>query len=93
MQRILRRLFEQHFGTPPASVLEVAGDGSARAMYRLVGPDHQTAVAVIGPDREENRAFLSYSRGFRGIGLPVPEIYAADEEAGVYLEEDLGETT
>ncbi len=93
MQHIFQRLFQQHFGHPASSVLSIEGDGSSRAMYRLVGPDYQTAVAVVGPDREENRAFLSYSRDFRSVGLPVPQIYAVDEEAGVYLEEDLGDTT
>lgn len=62
-------------------------------MYRLTGTGGETAIAVVGPDPEENRAFLSYSRDFRAIGLPVPRIYAADESAGVYLEEDLGSVT
>ncbi|HEX5726548.1 MAG TPA: RNase adapter RapZ [Longimicrobiaceae bacterium] len=93
MQQIFRRLFRQQFGKPPASILEIAGDGSSRAMYRLVGEDLETAVAVVGPDRDENRAFLSYSCAFRSIGLPVPEVYQYDEKTGVYLEEDLGETT
>src|SRR5690606_12120492 len=52
-----------------------------------------TAIGVVGPDRDENRAFLSFSRSFRAAGLAVPTIYAADEERRVYLEEDLGDTT
>lgn len=93
MQKIFRRLFREYFGKEPASILQIEGDGSSRAMYRLVGEGMETAVAVVGPDREENRAFLSYSAAFRSVGLPVPQIYAADEEAGIYLEEDLGDTT
>ena len=62
-------------------------------MYRLVGDDMETAVAVIGPDADENRAFLSFTEAFRSIGLPVPQVYGVDEKAGVYLEEDLGDTT
>lgn len=92
-QKVLVRLFKGRFGGPPATVLPLEGDGSSRALYRLVGDDYQTTIGVIGPDAEENRAFLSYTRAFYRIGLPVPEIYAADEEAGAYLEEDLGETT
>jgi aminoglycoside/choline kinase family phosphotransferase len=61
-------------------------------MTRLSG-DGGTAIAVEGPDREENRAFLAFTRDFRAIGLPVPEVYAADEPAGVYLVEDLGDVT
>ena len=43
--------------------------------------------------REENVAFLEFSRHFRRHGLPVPEIYAEDLSQGAYLEEDLGDTT
>ncbi len=93
MEAIVRRLFERHFGAPPASILELAGDGSPRQMFRLVGPAMETAVAVVGPDPEENRAFLSFTGAFRSVDLPVPEIYGVDGDAGVYLEEDLGETT
>lgn len=92
-QAILSRLYGERFGEAPASVLPLEGDGSARKLYRLVGASYETAIGVYGPDAEENRAFLSYSRSFRAAGLAVPEIYAADEEAGVYLEEDLGDTT
>jgi aminoglycoside/choline kinase family phosphotransferase len=47
----------------------------------------------MGPDPEENRAFLSFTRAFLDIGLPVPELYGADEDGGVYLLEDLGDVT
>ncbi len=87
------RLFRERFGASPVEVAPVAGDGSARRYWRLTGPDGRSAVAAYGPDREENRAFLSFSRTFRELDLPVPEIYAADEEAGIWLLEDLGDTT
>ncbi len=51
------------------------------------------AVGAHGPDAAENRAFLAFSRTFRSLGLPVPKIYASDEESGVWLLEDLGDTT
>jgi len=86
-------LFREHFGVAPEGVLEMAGDGSSRRYHRLRGPEGITAIGGVGPDREENRAFLSFSASLRSAGLPVPEIYAADEGAGVWLEEDLGDTT
>jgi aminoglycoside/choline kinase family phosphotransferase len=93
LEKIFRRLFKNQFGKPPASILEIAGDGSPRAMYRMIGDEMETAIAVVGPDPDENRAFLSFTEAFRSIHLPVPEIYGVDEKAGVYLEEDLGDTT
>jgi aminoglycoside/choline kinase family phosphotransferase len=62
-------------------------------MVRMSTETGVSAVGVLGPDAEENRAFLAFSRTFRGLGLPVPEVYGADEPEGVYLVEDLGDTT
>jgi aminoglycoside/choline kinase family phosphotransferase len=93
MYEALVRLYAARFGCPPRSILEIAGDGSNRSYYRLIGEDLRTAVGAVGPDHEENRAFISYTRSFHGAGLPVPELYGVDEPVGVWLEEDLGDTT
>ena len=93
MQSALDSLFRDTFGESPTSRTPLAQDGSRRRMIRLVDEHGHRAVGVIGPDRHENRAFLSFSRTFREIGLPVPEVFAAEEARGVYLVEDLGDTT
>ena len=93
MKERLIGLFEEHFGHRPDVILDLAADGSTRHYFRLAWGEEQTAVGAIGPDREENRAFLAFARAFRTAELPVPEIYAEDREAGVWLEEDLGDTT
>jgi aminoglycoside/choline kinase family phosphotransferase len=93
MYEALVRLFAARYGCPPRSILEIAGDGSNRSYYRLIGEDLRTAVGAVGPDHEENRAFISYTRSFREAGLPVPELYGVDEPVGAWLEEDLGDTT
>lgn len=92
-QAAFAELFERRFESPPLAILPLEGDGSARKMFRLVGPDHSTAIGVFGPDPDENRAFLSFSRTFRELDLPVPEIYGVNEPTRVYIEEDLGDTT
>jgi aminoglycoside/choline kinase family phosphotransferase len=93
MKERLIGLVEERFGHRPDVILDMAADGSQRQYYRLVWGDDRTAVGAIGPDHDENRAFLAFAKAFRGIGLPVPEIYAEDQDAGVWLEEDLGDTT
>ncbi len=91
---VLVRLFEQHFHAAPQTIAPVQGElgGSGRAILRLTGAGHN-AIGIVNPVREENIAFLEFSRHFRRHGLPVPEIYAEDLSAGAYLEEDLGGTT
>ena len=93
MQARIVELFEAAFGVEPVSVREIGADGSNRTYIRLIGPAEERAVGAIGPDPEENRAFLSFTRTLHGAGFPVPELYAADESAGVWLEEDLGDVT
>jgi aminoglycoside/choline kinase family phosphotransferase len=86
-------LHTRALGGPPETVLPLRTDGSQRQYYRLTRSGGASAVGAHGPDADENRAFLAFSRALRGAGLPVPEIYAADEGLGIWLEEDLGDTT
>jgi len=88
----LQLLHRKVFGKEAEEAKVLRSDGSARKLYRLSGSG-RTAIGVFGPDGDENAAFLSFSSFFRKQGLPVPEIYGSDEKAGVYLEEDLGNTT
>src|SRR5262245_39646769 len=91
---ILEKLFEQHFHSKAQRVLPIQGQlgGSGRNIIRLAN-DEASAIGVVYGVREENVAFLEFSRHFRKHGLPVPEIYAEDLAHDAYLEEDLGDLT
>jgi aminoglycoside/choline kinase family phosphotransferase len=91
---VLKQLFEQHFHLPAEEVKPLQGQlgGSGRIIVRLSGGGH-SAIGILYPVREENLAFLEFSRHFRRHGLNVPEIYGEDLSQGAYLEEDLGDTT
>src|SRR6202046_3248460 len=91
---VLKKLFEQRFHTSPALIQPLQGElgGSGRKIVRLAS-DAVSAIGILYDVREENAAFLEFSKHFRKHGLPVPEIYAEDLEHGAYLEEDLGDTT
>ena len=91
---VLQELFEQHFHTPAKEIQPLQGQlgGSGRNIIRL-STLQQSAIGILYNVREENVAFLEFSRHFRRHGLPVPEIYAEDLNQGAYLEEDLGDTT
>jgi len=91
---VLKHLFAQHFRSPVEHVQPLQGalGGSGRSIFRLTA-EKVSAIGIHYDVREENVAFLEFSRHFRGHELPVPEIYAADLNHGVYLEQDLGDTT
>src|SRR3984885_8019066 len=91
---VLQKLFERHFHTAASRMQPVQGQlgGSGRNIIRL-SAERQSAIGILYNVREENVAFLEFSRHFRRHGLPVPEIYADDLSQGAYLEQDLGDTT
>jgi len=91
---VLKPLFAQYFQSPPERVQSLQGQlgGSGRVIVRLAGAG-QSAIGILYSVREENVAFLEFSRHFRRHGLPVPQIYAEDVNQDAYLEEDLGDTT
>src|SRR5271167_1409347 len=94
MMDVLKELFERHFHSAVARVQPLHGQlgGSGRKIIRLADQEH-SAIGVLYGVREENVAFLEFSKHFRGHGLPVPEIYGEDLSQGAYLEEDFGNTT
>ena len=102
---VLQSLFEQRFHVPVERVQPLQGQlsGSGRKIIRLSSgktssgktsaAETISAIGILYDIREENVAFLEFSRHFRRHGLPVPEIYAEDLAHGAYLEQDLGDTT
>src|SRR5438270_6765699 len=91
---VLNRLFEEHFRAPVKRIQPRQGElgGSGRKIIRLSN-EANSAIGVLYDVREENVAFLEFSRHFRRYGLRVPEIYGEELSAGAYVEEDLGDTT
>ncbi len=91
-EQLLKALFARRFAESVGRLAILKGDASARKLFRLSAAS-RTAIGVVNPDFRENRAFVQFSHHFRRCGLPVPEIYADDLDQGIYLEEDLGDTT
>ena len=91
---VLKRLFEQHYRLAAEDARPLQGQlgGSGRTIVRLTS-GNRSAIGILHSVREENLAFLEFSRHFRRRGLPVPEIYEEDLSRGAYLEEDLGDMT
>ncbi len=88
----LNSLFDRWCGESVISVTKLPASGSSREYYRITGAK-QTAIGAINLDREENEAFIEFSRHFHSLGLAVPEIYLVDLDNHAYLQEDLGDIT
>lgn len=77
-------------GYAAACAEPLAQDASFRRYLRLTGGP-RPAVLMDAPPPEDVRPFLRIAAHLAGIGLSAPEIIAADPEAGLVLEEDLGD--
>ena len=89
---LLKDLFHRWCGENVISIDKLPASGSPREYYRITGRK-SSAIGVINHDREENVAFIEFSRHFHAKGLAVPELYLVDLDHSTYLLEDLGDLT
>lgn len=89
---LLSDLFDRWCGEQVTSINKLPASGSPREYYRITG-NESSVIGAINLDREENEAFISFSRHFHSLGLAVPEIYLVDLDNHAYLQEDLGDMT
>ncbi|MBO7278009.1 MAG: phosphotransferase [Bacteroidales bacterium] len=86
----LKTLFEQHTGQRPENVVELPSSGSNRRYFRMTAGDI-CLIGALGTSVDENKAFWAIATHFHKQGLPVPEVYAHDEEFTCYIQQDLGD--
>jgi aminoglycoside/choline kinase family phosphotransferase len=82
--------FLARHGYAAARAAPLAQDASFRRYQRLIGGP-RPAVLMDAPPPEDVRPFLTLAAHLARVGLSVPEIFAADVDAGLVLEEDLGD--
>jgi N-acetylmuramate 1-kinase len=85
--------FADRAGWGAADRRPLAGDASNRRYLRLHRASGETAVLMDAPPErgEDVRPFLAIARHLTALGLSAPDTFAADEEAGLLLLEDLGD--
>ncbi len=80
-------------GYAKAEQLPLPQDASARHYIRLRGGPQDAILMDAPPPHEDVRPFLHIGAHLAEAGLSVPRIYAADEDTGLVLLEDLGNAT
>ncbi|MDX8409091.1 MAG: phosphotransferase [Mariprofundales bacterium] len=71
----------------------LAGDASFRRYFRALRRGERWVVMDAPPEKESVAPFLAVRSWLDRIGMRVPALIAVDEEAGLLLLEDLGDTT
>jgi len=82
--------YKELFGGKPATVTPLPRSGSDRRYYRI-NDDNTTVIGAFNANREENEAFIGFTRHFITKSLPVPEIFGFIPEKSVYFLQDLGD--
>ena len=71
----------------------IAGDASFRRYDRLTANGRSAILMDAPPPMEDVRPFITIAKHLFDLGFSAPEIFAADEEQGFLLLEDLGDDT
>jgi aminoglycoside/choline kinase family phosphotransferase len=82
--------FLARHGYGAAETAPLAQDASFRRYLRLTGGP-RPALLMDAPPPEDIGAFVGIGRHLGGIGVTVPNVFAADAGSGLLLEEDLGD--
>lgn len=80
-------------GWAGATRAPLAGDASFRHYERLTSRDKSAVLMDAPPPEEDVRPFVTIARHLCEHDFSAPEIFAADEENGLLLLEDLGDDT
>ncbi|MCW9065097.1 MAG: phosphotransferase, partial [Ignavibacteriaceae bacterium] len=88
----ISKLYESWAKEEALQIISLAQSGSYRKYFRIAGKE-KTAIGVFNPDKNENAAFISFTKHFSKKGLNVPRLYSHKLKENVYLIEDLGDTT
>lgn len=86
----IKELFASYSGSALTQMEKIPQSGSNRIYFRLRTTEG-SCIATYNNNVRENQTFIHYSRHFRERGCPVPEIYAVNEAATIYLQEDFGD--
>lgn len=87
---LINELYQQWKGREAASVDILPKSGSERRYFRVHEQEGSSVIATLGANVQENETFIYFSRHFKKIGLPVPEILVTNEEGTIYLQQDFG---
>ena len=83
-------LFASYSNEPVLSVDKIPQSGSIRVYYR-VRTATRSFIATYGINIKENLSFIRFSRHFKAMGSPVPEIFSVNTEGTIYIQQDFGD--
>lgn len=86
----IRSLFNSYSKEQAQTIEKIPQSGSARFYFRVTN-SHSSCIATYGNNVRENKTFIAFSEHLKSKGCPVPAIFAVNEAATIYLQEDFGD--
>lgn len=74
------------------NIASMPSSGSSRKYFRIT-TETKSLIGTYNSNIEENVAFFTFSKHFLERGLPVPEVYAVNDEKDIYIQSDFGDNT
>ena len=92
MEKLIE-LYKKWAGEEPADVIKLAGQGSNRQYFRIIGHDGDTVIGVIGTSRDEDIRLYIWLSISSSDSCLFPQILAVSDDELCYLQTDLGGTS
>ncbi len=89
----IKDLFKQYSDVAISSIEKIPQSGSDRSYFRMLTANQQSFIATYSNNIKENNAFIYFTNHFKKINAPVPEIFAVNEEATIYIQQDFGDVS
>jgi aminoglycoside/choline kinase family phosphotransferase len=86
----IKNLFAEYSKAEVRAIDKIPQSGSDRSYYRL----HSSAGSYIvthNRNLKESDTFIQFSKQLKKAGCPVPEIFAANADQSIYIQEDFGD--
>ncbi len=82
--------YRECYGHSETKIIPLPRSGSDRRYFRVFDRD-KTVIGALNENREENDAFVGFTKNFLRHKLPVPEVYSYLPEKNIYFLQDLGD--
>lgn len=88
----IKDVFSLYSANNILAVEKLPQSGSDRTYFRIF-TEAQTYIATHNLNQRETITFVEFSRHFKQYAIPVPAIFAVNDSATIYIQEDFGDTS
>ena len=88
----ISKLYVSCFNKKPLTISRLPQSGSDRQYFRIEG-ETKSVIATVNSNQKENETFCYFSKHFKALNFPVPEIFAINNDKTIYLQSDFGDVS